>query len=424
MTFKCLYCNEVREDSGRSLEHIIPSFIGTKRRDGLFVTKDVCKKCNTRYGLWVDSAIARSWLRKAEDYISALQFADLENGSAFPLFYFGTISDIELREGLVCDGWLGPAGDQIFHVRPQDEDFGHLAGGNPKRQVQARADNRVYFYARSSTPFWLISLFKSVKSYFEQSEIFFMTPGLFDLIKNNPHVMKVYEERKPIRGHIWHADRAPADEAAEIGRIQRTGGLRSHRLQIRIDSDLRFMCKVALGFRKILTGEHPEGKLPDRFRDILRFGFKEDQTVEFPFKSMWGDSDEFSFIRKIVTPPGSYAFLVLPVEGWIMLFLIGPTRACAFIALGEAKDLDDLAPHFRVSEGGMAVVTYPQFDYVSRVFELGELVAFSIGNYGIPELQAILDRRTDRSALPDNGGQAAVDNGKDVVRIVREFLLR
>lgn len=118
----CIYCNQDKEDDQFSLEHIFPDSIGGNLCSDLFKTHDVCQRCNSISGQFVDGAFIRNWFVKNDDALSARQYLNLESDESIePLVYMGMVENLPLEKDEVCEMWLGPCGARVYHFHSADE---------------------------------------------------------------------------------------------------------------------------------------------------------------------------------------------------------------------------------------------------------------------------------------------------------------
>lgn len=148
----CIYCREQKTDSEFTLEHVIPQFMGGAYAPDYFKVRNVCKRCNSNLGLFVDAGFEKNWLVSNTLSSAAYAFFDPENPVGLPLICMGK-SDLvppKLQEGEICESWIGPLGEQIYWVRPHDDRLHWYSGGNP-RTVKT-IDTRAYFFFSERSP--------------------------------------------------------------------------------------------------------------------------------------------------------------------------------------------------------------------------------------------------------------------------------
>ncbi len=139
----CLYCDEEKDESSFSLEHVIPQFLGGTFSPDKFKTRDVCKNCNSNLGLFVDASFAKDHLVNHSLVDNSFSFFDPNITTSLPLRCLGTC-ELELpglQADEICEFWLGPLGEQVYWVRPNDERLYWYVGGNPRnaKQFQTKA---------------------------------------------------------------------------------------------------------------------------------------------------------------------------------------------------------------------------------------------------------------------------------------------
>lgn len=117
---RCVYCaNPPDKTKGDTwtVEHVLPEAIGGDLIDGEpFELPDVCSYCNNRFGQWVDGPYIRSFITNEQRVSIFWRYVDLAQTPIIPFLYRGQSSEVSLPSDYVCDVWLGPGGDQVFHV--------------------------------------------------------------------------------------------------------------------------------------------------------------------------------------------------------------------------------------------------------------------------------------------------------------------
>lgn len=145
---RCLYCNKEKSSGECSLEHLIPQFLGGAYAPEIFKTRAVCRRCNNILGLFVDAAFEKDWT--VSNHLAALAREALvlrkgPTSEGVPLICMGLseLAPPEMRDGEVCETWLGPHGEQVYLIRESDERLYWYTGGNPISAKQREA--RAYF---------------------------------------------------------------------------------------------------------------------------------------------------------------------------------------------------------------------------------------------------------------------------------------
>lgn len=141
----CIYCREEKDDADFTLEHVFPQFMGGAYAPGCFKVRNVCKRCNSNLGLFVDAGFEKNWFVSNKLREAAYAFFDPNNQVGLPLICMGK-SDLippNQQDGEICESWLGPLGEQIYWIRPHDDRLYWYAGGNPR--TTKTIDSRAYF---------------------------------------------------------------------------------------------------------------------------------------------------------------------------------------------------------------------------------------------------------------------------------------
>lgn len=147
----CIYCDEEKEDSEFTLEHVIPQFMGGAYSDAMFETTDACRGCNNTLGLDVDASFAKSWIVSAWLQQSSMACYDPSSPHTIPLWCLGDtkLSPPGMTDKEVCEAWLAPLGEQVYWIRPKDGDRYWYVGGNPIKTKTE--ETRAYFFFAERT---------------------------------------------------------------------------------------------------------------------------------------------------------------------------------------------------------------------------------------------------------------------------------
>jgi hypothetical protein len=186
-----------------------------------------------------------------------LRMSSRSRPAILPLTYLGIEEDFPVQLGEVCERWIGPSGDQIYHVHKTDEDkwYGY-AGGDFIRRKQGDA-GRAYIGLTASHEYWALTGLLSFIAYFPRARFFTVTicAGLPDQLTN---CFTPEAEATPI-------------EAAELAWIRnRPSGLRGLRASLRLDFSDRFLAKLALGLgHSIIGGRFADSAYAQELRKLL-----------------------------------------------------------------------------------------------------------------------------------------------------------
>lgn len=173
---KCLYHGTALARRDRwTVEHVIPEAIGGDLPDGRpFELIDVCSYCNSRRGQWVDGPYIRSFMTNTQRAEVAWRYVDLALTPVVPLVYMGMTTEMLIPHDHVCEVWLGPGGDQIFHIhRPYPREPGHPPViGRPLHSPIEKFDAGITFLFVAATKPWWPTVLHTVAKRFERSELY------------------------------------------------------------------------------------------------------------------------------------------------------------------------------------------------------------------------------------------------------------
>lgn len=154
----CVYCGQNKLTNQLSDEHIIPRSIGgaTDINNPLKI-KNVCKKCNNTVGMFVDYALTGNWFMYNYHASVIKKYATLNQDTALPLKYMGVCKEYNY-ENYICDLYLGPAGDQIFHFHPPFDSrkkmIAPVVGIPPHERNDISDKGFAFLFVASNNPFW------------------------------------------------------------------------------------------------------------------------------------------------------------------------------------------------------------------------------------------------------------------------------
>ena len=234
----CIYCGREPTNERLTLEHVIPKFLGGSQAPDEFKIRGACQFCNNNLGLFVDGAFEKNFLVYNE--LSRLESA-FGKPSSKALTCMG-ISDLkppEMNSNEVCESWLGPMGEQVYWIRPHDEEKSCYSGGNPR--TVKNLESRAYFLfspkSQKNIYLSLLAFEKAFSGYRVKKIICTQVEG-FD--------MKI----------IGFSCADNIDKARIEYFINQCTGLKTRHNQILIDlhSNRRFMAKLVLGMTISLFG--------------------------------------------------------------------------------------------------------------------------------------------------------------------------
>lgn len=171
---KCIYCGKDKPVTDFSDEHIWPDALGGDFLEPFWRTQDVCKRCNSLSGVFVDGAFIKGFFGTAERATGARNYVDISNPNSvcLPLDYLGQLKMSSLPPDEIGEYWAGPCGANILHIRPADSDdhWASYAGGDPR--TKKLVAGRAYMALTSHNMFWVHVSLNSFKAHFKRARRF------------------------------------------------------------------------------------------------------------------------------------------------------------------------------------------------------------------------------------------------------------
>lgn len=149
---RCMYCWLLKPASDMTLEHAIPQSLGGAQSPQRYKVRAACGKCNSSLGLHVDASFEKSWLPSIALGEAARHLSERNDKVVPPLVCTGIIhlNIPGLLESEVCEWWTGSQGENVFLIRPVDEERYWYMGGNPIALKQLSANARAYYFFNES----------------------------------------------------------------------------------------------------------------------------------------------------------------------------------------------------------------------------------------------------------------------------------
>lgn len=374
----CIYCREAKADGDFTLEHVLPQFMGGAYAPERFKVRDVCKRCNSNLGLFVDAGFEKNWFVSNKLREAAYAFFDPSNPVGLPLICMGK-SDLappQQQESEICESWLGPLGEQIYWIRPHDERLYWYTGGNPR--TTKTIDSRAYFLFSERSPKNPLISWLAFRDAFEGRRIKKIMCTTVDGANPADIGFEVPDDLDERRVEFFNE-------------VCFTSKTRQNRLAIYTLFDFRFLAKLGLGVAYSL------------------FGAKALQTAyaEELYKALWyreGDSQPQINGTSAITHGSDPQFSRLAGEENAVTVTILPSPEGIAVSLNLGASLNwvvmcasqegltaqDIAP----LQGGRVIVLYRQLQRGIDM-ALPEYIAHKCGSRPHPELTEI----SARSAL-------------------------
>ncbi len=169
----CLYCG--LENELFSKEHVIPQALGGNLTpQNPFAIRNVCTRCNNLAGTYIDGPFIKSWMNQNYRSSAIMKYANIDSNLILPLSYMGIIKKMDY-EGKICELWIGPTGDTIYHFH---EPYPAEPNTTPMVGVPTYARNInidrgfAFIFVRSNNPEWHPTILLSFREQFRKSELF------------------------------------------------------------------------------------------------------------------------------------------------------------------------------------------------------------------------------------------------------------
>lgn len=373
-TFFCPYCGRDLALSDETKEHVIPRHIGGNIEPLNPFSVPACRQCNNRCGAYVDGAFVRSWLVHNQRAANARRFLELSDSSALPLVYMGT-PDLDVDPALVCEMWIGPAGDSIYHFhKPYPDEGASSFAGTPTHLRRSELDpGFVFVFVAASNVAWHGTIVRSVVQHFDGSRIFL---GNGDR-PPDPAWSEVPDELQELR--------------ARLGSLV---GPRRISTSMRIDFGDRLLAKLALGFAAIHLD--PEYLRSQEARNLRAFLWERDANRRRAM-AISGTSFLTSALDGITSD------IAFPFGHTIGLISAGDRLVLVSVFYGELAGSIALSsqPTWSSSlERGLLYVVVPGLRRAIGPMTLGDLLAERSGHNAVPALGELIARMESLPALP------------------------
>ena len=327
----CTYCGKVENyridlkypDKYKfTREHILPGSLTGSLNNNPFVLKNVHQHCNNTAGTFIDKPFLDSFAVHNLLVEKAKDFANLEENPILPLAYMGVLEDVE-HDGMICECWLGPTGDSIYHLHKpysDDDTLPPFLGMPPTMKMADRkglVDHGIAFlFVASNNPAWHRTIFFSFAKFFGKAKKY---------LGNGP----------PPKGGAFLEI---ADEHRDIHQRLKEMGGKQHNTSFKTDIfvEWRFMAKIALGFGTLMFGERFNNSGDaDRLRKFLNAKTLEDRKEFSPQGIGFYQCQQISGISQFVGWPAGQVVDIHPVGNRVALSFSIYARLISVIELGE-----------------------------------------------------------------------------------------
>lgn len=387
MNKTCIYCGEQKEIQELSEEHIWPSALGGNALGDFWRTSDVCKRCNSIAGVFVDGEFIKGLAGSIEHFYGT-DFVNIDDPlkAIFPLAYLGKITDVSVEAGHEAEFWAGPCGANVIHIRPKDSDeaWHTFAGGDPRSQ---RRGGRVYLAFTSNNEFWIKATLCSVRAHFKDLRpIYIINASVGDRLApsfREPDLSDTQQAR----------DLVTVDEV--LAATKRGESHRMH-LVVHTDTGARFLAKVALGIGYKTYGVP---FLATTYASHLRHAFREANAERRSNIPIRGRGYLASSDRPTLPGfRGAWVLVLMSVRPNMLLFVVAPSGTEQAILITDDAGLIQVTDHSL--DSGAVWVVVPTLGKAVGPISLPEYVLHQAREKSNDQLNAIEAQRVDKSQLP------------------------
>jgi HNH endonuclease len=226
-TMLCPYCGKEKDATKFTDEHVLPRALGGAVEPTNPFKLPVCGNCNTIAGLYIDGPVVRSWWLRVSR--GGVRFNAMDpRGPPIPIQFMGRL-DEWIDSETVCDYWLGPSGDSIFHFHRPYPGEATLVGGAPGAKPADLDPGFVFIGVVATNPVWHPVIRRSVLETFDRSPI--------HVINSAPPSQVPPQFAR----HLSWIESLPLEKKAKVALDMQCGE--------------RFTAKLALGMASIFLGE-------------------------------------------------------------------------------------------------------------------------------------------------------------------------
>lgn len=378
---RCIYCDKKKPSSEFSLEHIFPDAMGGNICPDPFKTRDVCRSCNSTMGLFVDGSVIKSWFAKNAESLAYREFVDLKNPKSWmPFAYMGVDHSLKFGQNEICEIWLGPFGEHLYHVHEIDDPrYDSYAGGNPINRRSA--PGRAYLFLTVPEPEKYSLTIRSFAQQFKKTNRYAGNFGIEGLDNATDFVAPL-----------------PADLVAEhtaLAQRARSGDEWKIRVVYEIGFEERFLAKLARGMGYKLFGESYLGTPYGAAMQLALW--EKDRAVRGKLiRGVPLMSPKLQAVKSHTSLPGTYSILLWALADVFALILTLPDGSSLSVVISDKPALWSAAEFDCYREGVMYIVA-PQVETCVGPMPFPDFLAHVLGKAPSQPIASLERRRIQQS---------------------------
>jgi hypothetical protein len=330
-------------------------------------------------GLFVDGAVIKSWLAKNADTVAYRHYVDLKNlQSWMPFSYMGTDQNMKFGENEVCEIWLGPFGEHLYHIHESDDPrYDSYAGGNP---INRRSDpGRAYLFLTVTDP---EKCGLTIRSFAKQFKKVTRYAGNFELQGQGLDTFVV-----PVPA-IFSEEHAALNQRSSSGAEWKLG------VVFEVGVEQRFLAKIARGLGYKLFGDvyldTPYGIA------MQRAIWEKDREVRGKLiRGVSLLSGRLQGIRQHTSLPGTYSILLWAQTDAFVLVLTLPDGNNLSVVISDEPKLWSAGEFDSYREGVMYIVA-PQVQKCIGPIEFPDFLAHLLNGAILKSVADLESMRTEQ----------------------------
>lgn len=387
----CIYCDFERDENEFSDEHIFPRALGGDFLGDFWRTQDVCQRCNSMAGVYVDGAYIKSHLSILGSISSSQTYMSIEDPALrpMPMFFMTTLSNFSENENERVDLWVGACGATVFHFRPinTEDDWVTYVGGDPKKQI--RKQGRAYMVLKSSNEYWIYAALSSFKKHFKYEKRFVLN---WDVSKELSQAFRMPDIKDPVQSKDLQTINSAREENPEKNKQE-------GKYTLQLGTETRFLAKLGLGIGYKIWGND---FLKTNYSKQLRKAFREADHKKLQDIEIFGTGhllgDKNNKIGKMFKWDGGWLLILQLVDKKLTLTVITPSGNQMIILVCPDVYLTKmLSPEYNK---GIIWLTVPQLMKGVCNLSLSQYLAHLSGGYKNAQLLDIEAYIIDPQSLP------------------------
>lgn len=364
----CIYCKKTKEENEFNREHIIPQAIGGASETNNPLIIEVCKRCNSIAGFFIDTPFVKFWFIGVS-FITALREAE-ENKkiNTYPFMYMGKLDDFKLDD-LECEKWIGRNKEDVYHFHPpfpSERDLEKVGGLHPSFKEDENINHGFAILVfKDDDEVWKEITRNSFNKKFKKSQRY-----IVDFNSSQKRELPSDFPRDKVR------------YVNELNRLTRNES--KFTFQISFGTGERFLAKTALSIGSLLFGEqYYKSEYADKLRTFLwQKKFESRKNLDLKVKGFIANKTKFPKLKPLFSLGVCHVIALLKYQESIELFVNYFSDNPAMIRV------DDKIANWKFGENnqGMIYICHPILKTIIGPITLNQFLNHKNKKLLIPEL--------------------------------------